>query len=152
MMTGHCFCGSVAFEFEGPITDIEFCHCSRCQRVTGSAFAAEFRVRAEKFRWVRGEDLISFFDAPILREPPAYRNSFCKICGSPLPSLFAGNPTVAIPSGLVEGELPAHAADHIWMSKKASWMNLRELGTLPESDGDPSAESNAKLMAPLKLK
>jgi hypothetical protein len=86
------------------------------------------------------------------RVAPAYRSSFCKVCGSPLPSLFAGNPTVAIPAGLVDGDLPARAADHIWVSKKANWLNLRELGTLREFDGDPTEESNAELMAPLKLK
>jgi hypothetical protein len=74
-MTGQCFCRGVAFEFDGPTTDIEICHCSRCQRATGSPFAAEFRVRADKFRWLRGEELLSFFDAPILREPPAYRRT-----------------------------------------------------------------------------
>lgn len=59
-MTGQCFCGSVAFEFDGPTTDIEICHCSRCQRATGSPFASEFRVRADRFRWLlgRGPDLI----------------------------------------------------------------------------------------------
>ena len=150
-MIGHCLCGGVAFELQGPITDIEICHCSRCQRATGSAFAAEFRVRAENFRWLRGEELISFYDAPVLREPPPYRNSFCKTCGSPLPSIFAGNPAVAIPSGFVEGEIPVRAADHIWIAKKAGWLNLREIGNLPEFDGDPTDESNAGLMAPLKL-
>jgi hypothetical protein len=150
-MTGQCFCGSVAFEFDGPITDIEICHCSRCQRATGSPFAAEFRVRAEKFRWGWGEALISHFDAPILREPPAYRRSFCRNCGSAVPSVFAGNPVVAIPTGLVDGDIPARAADHIWMSKKANWLNLREIGALPEYDGDPTPESSAKLIAPLKL-
>ena len=116
-MTGQCFCGSVAFGFDGPTTDIEICHCSRCQRATGSAFAAEFRVRAEKFRWLRGEELISIFDAPILREPPSYRRSFCRTCGSAVPSVFAGNPVVTIPTGLVDGDVPVRAADHIWVAK-----------------------------------
>lgn len=151
-MTGECFCGSVAFEFDTPITDIEMCHCSRCQRATGSPFAAEFLVRAEKFRWLRGENLICFFDAPILRDPPAYRRSFCRTCGSGVPSIFAGNPIVAIPTGLVEGHIPARAADHIWMSKKANWLNLRELGALPEFAANPSPESNAGRIEPLKLK
>jgi len=64
-MTGQCFCGSVAFEFEGPTRDTELCHCTRCQRATGSPFAAEFKVRADRFRWLRGEELISFCDAPV---------------------------------------------------------------------------------------
>jgi hypothetical protein len=150
-MTGRCFCGGVAFEFEPPMTDIEICHCSRCQRATGSPFAAEFRVRAERFRWLRGEELISCFDAPILRDPPAYRRSFCTRCGSPLPAVFAGNPAVAIPTGLVEGRIPARAADHIWTSKMASWLDLRALASLPQHAADPTAESNAKLLQPLEL-
>ena len=138
-MAGQCFCGSVAFEFEGPTTDIQLCHCKRCQRATGSPFAAEFKVRADRFRWLRGEELISFYDAAILREPPAYRQSFCKICGSPLPSVFAGDPGVQIPTGLVDGDLPARASDHIWVSKKANWLNLEEIGMLPQCDCDPPA-------------
>jgi hypothetical protein len=71
------------------------------------SIAAEFRVLAEKFRWLRGEDLIAFCDAPILRDRPAYRRSLCKSCGSQVPSIFPGTPSVAIPTGLVEGEIPA---------------------------------------------
>jgi hypothetical protein len=38
------------------------------------------------------------------------------------------------------------------MSKKANWLNLRDLGALPEYEGNPTTESNASLMKPLKLK
>jgi hypothetical protein len=150
-MIGRCFCGEVGFEFNGPMTDIELCHCSRCQRSSGSPFAAEFRVRAERFRWLRGEDRIACFDAPILREPPAYRHSFCRTCGSPLPSVFADNPVVAIPAGLVEGELPVRAMEHIWVSKRAHWLDFRALAELPQHREDPSEESNERLMRPLEL-
>jgi hypothetical protein len=138
-MTGRCFCGGVAFEFDGPIGEIEICHCTRCQRASGSPFAAEFRVRAERFRWVHGAELVAFFDAPILREPPAYRRSFCTRCGATVPSLFPGNPTIAIPTGLVEGDLPARPAEHIWTSQKASWLDFGELAALPHHPPDPPA-------------
>jgi hypothetical protein len=68
-----------------------------------------------------------------------------------VPAVFAGNPVVAIPTGLVDGDIPARAADHIWVGKKANWLNLREIGRLPEYDGDPTPESNARLMEQLKL-
>jgi hypothetical protein len=150
-MVGRCLCGGVAFEFHGPTTDIEICHCRRCQRVTSSAFVAQFYVRAENYRWLSGEDLISLYDAPILREPPAYRSAFCRRCGSSVPAVFAGNPVVGIPTGLVEGDISARAADHIWISQKANWLNLREIGRLPEHDGDPTEESTAHLFRPLNL-
>ena len=136
-MTGKCLCGAVAFEFEGPLSSIELCHCSRCQRSTGAPFAAEFRVSAERFRWLSGEAEIGCFDAPILREPPAYRCAFCCRCGSPLPAVFPGQPNVAIPTGLVDGELPARARRHIWVDHKANWLELGELAQLPQEPGDP---------------
>ncbi|HWM88202.1 MAG TPA: GFA family protein [Kofleriaceae bacterium] len=152
-MTGQCFCGGVAFEFDGPVSNIEFCHCTRCQRATGSAFSAEFRVRAEDFRWLRGQELISHCDAPVLREPPGYRRAFCKNCGSQVPIGFPGNPVIAIPTGLVDGPIPARAIDHIWVSKKASWLDLSEIGALPQYDEEPTSESqHQSLMGPLKLK
>ena len=136
-MIGRCFCGSVAFEFFAPLSGIELCHCSRCQRASGAPFVAEFRVEAGKFRWLRGKDLIATFDAPILRDPPAYRRSFCKTCGAAVPSVFENNPTVAIPTGSVEGDLETSAMDHIWIKQKANWLDLSALGTLPQHEGDP---------------
>lgn len=136
-MIGRCLCGAVAFEFESAGAEIELCHCSRCKRVSGSAFGAELRAPRAKFRWLRGEDRIAFWDAPILREPPPYRASFCRTCGSPLPSVFADNPTVAIPAGLVEGGVPARPARHIWFAQKASWLDLGALAALPTVNGDP---------------
>jgi hypothetical protein len=108
-------------------------------------------VRAERFRWLRGEEKIAFFDAPILRDPPAYRRSFCRTCGAPVPAVFARSLVVTIPTGLVEGELPVRVADLIWVSQRARWLDLREIAELPEHEGDPSAESNARLMQPLGL-
>lgn len=62
-------------------------------------------MRTENFRWTCGKDLFSFFDAPILLDPPAYRHYFCRTCGSPVPAALEGQPTVCIPTGLVEGEM-----------------------------------------------
>src|SRR5713226_4148012 len=114
-MEGQCLCGGVAFEFDGPMTDIELCHCSRCQRASGSAFLADFWVRVEDFHWLRGEDQISFYDAPIIRTPPPYRRSFCRTCGSLVPTVCQGSPIIGIPTGLVEGNFPARAVDHIFV-------------------------------------
>lgn len=136
-MKGQCFCGGVAFEFEGSLSNIQICHCTRCQRATGSPFAAEFRASANAFRWIRGEDLISHYDAPILREPPAYRRCFCKRCGGLVPAVFPGEPSVCIPSGLVQGEIPARPIDHIWIDEKANWLDFAELDALPKHEGDP---------------
>lgn len=148
-MEGRCLCGGVAFEFGGPTTDIELCHCSRCQRATGSAFAPDFWVRADRFRWVQGEDLISTYDAPVIRQPPAYRNTFCRTCGSPLPVVRQGSLSVRIPAGLVQGDFPARVVDHIHIGKKAWWWNPSEIAALPAYGGAPPVEVRARMFAVL---
>jgi hypothetical protein len=136
-MKGQCLCGSVAFAFEGPLSDIQICHCTRCRRATGAAFAAEVRVRADGFRWLRGQNLISHFDAPVLRDPPAYRRSFCSRCGSAVPVVPEGESKVCIPTGLIDGAISARPAEHIWYAKRANWLNFAELDALPKFEGDP---------------
>src|SRR6266478_5531882 len=103
-MDGLCLCGAVAFEFQGPATPIELCLCIRCRRAYGSAFAATFYVDATDFRWLQGQDMISVYDAPLREKPPAYRHSFCRSCGSPLPIVREETPTVEVPAGLVQGD------------------------------------------------
>ena len=39
-LTGSCLCGGVAFEMSPPFVFFHHCHCSRCQKSSGSAFGA----------------------------------------------------------------------------------------------------------------
>jgi hypothetical protein len=47
-LSGHCLCGAVRFEVEGPIRGVGMCHCSKCRRVSGTNGNAQFIVRGEK--------------------------------------------------------------------------------------------------------
>ncbi len=85
MITGGCLCGGVRFEIKRAVGPFELCHCSRCRKASGSAFAAGVGVRTEDFRLLNGKELIKSYEAPILRNPPPYRTSFCTRCGSPVP-------------------------------------------------------------------
>lgn len=38
--TGHCICGAVKYEIEGEPALQGNCHCTNCQRMTGSAYSA----------------------------------------------------------------------------------------------------------------
>jgi hypothetical protein len=39
-VTGQCHCGSIAYEAEVDPNTIRVCHCTDCQRLTGTAFRA----------------------------------------------------------------------------------------------------------------
>jgi len=68
MAKGKCLCGAIEFEVE-LISEKTFnCHCSRCRRSHGAAFATQVFAKGETFKFIKGEDKISEFkDRPGVR-------------------------------------------------------------------------------------
>ena len=44
LLTGGCGCGAVRFEISEPFASANYCHCTRCQRRTGTAASANGRT------------------------------------------------------------------------------------------------------------
>jgi len=121
MIRGSCFCGGVAFEIEGRLTPIQYCHAKRCQKSTGAAFAPEVAARSSDFRWLRGEKLLQSYEAPLLREPPPYRKNFCRVCGSPLPVLREEIGFVVFLAGVLDDGVEIEPFREIFLADRASW-------------------------------
>jgi hypothetical protein len=132
MIHGSCFCGGIRFEFTKPAGPFELCHCTRCRKVTGSAFFSGLYVRVEDFRLVEGRELITNYEAPILREPPAYRVSFCSRCGSPVPNPAASSGLLEIPAGLLDDDPAMKPDKHIFVELKSPWFGITD--HLPQYD------------------
>lgn len=132
MIHGSCLCGGIRFEFTKPAGPFELCHCTRCRKVTGSAFFSGLYVRVEDFRLVEGEGLITNYEAPILREPPAYRASFCSRCGSPVPNPDGSSRLVEIPAGLLDDDPAMKPDKHIFVELKSPWFEITD--HLPKYD------------------
>ncbi len=137
MATGGCLCGSVRFEIQGRFTPIQLCHASRCQKSTGSAFAPEVAAKASGFRWLQGEDLLTVYDAPLLREPPPFRRVFCRNCGSPMPVQRPGSPWVVLLAGVLDEDPETRPFRHIFLGQKAPWFEPG--GDLQHYEGRPPA-------------
>ena len=126
MATGSCLCGGVAFEVGGPLTRIELCHCARCKKAYGSAFAATLYAWRRHFRWLRGEARVTTYDAPLRSAPPAYRHVFCGVCGSPLPISLAGEDLVEIPAALLDEDSGSKPEYHMFIQQKAPWFEISD--------------------------
>ncbi len=120
-MRGSCLCGGVEFDVGEKVTPIQFCHAARCQKATGGAFAPEMAAPRESLRWIRGEDLISHYEAPLLEEPPPYRRAFCRVCGSPLPVEQTGTDFVVILAGVLDSDPGTRPFRQIFLSQRAAW-------------------------------
>src|SRR5215813_12303089 len=101
MIAGSCLCGGVRFEIAAAVGPFELCHCRRCRKASGSAFAAMLGVRTRDFRLVGGRDSIGVYEAPLLDAPPPYRKAFCRRCGSPVPEPEPAGEWFEIPAGLL---------------------------------------------------
>ena len=83
-LTGGCMCGGVRFEItEAPVT-ASYCHCTRCQRRTGSSASAQARVVPGSVRVTAGDELVRAY-----KPADGFAKEFCSACGS---SLWARNP------------------------------------------------------------
>ena len=79
MLTGGCLCGGVRYEIDEPLVTALYCHCTRCQRRTGTAASASARVVPGSLRVVRGDELVRTWWAP-----DGWGKAFCAECGSHL--------------------------------------------------------------------
>ena len=138
MIRGSCLCGGVEFEIDGRLTPIQCCHATRCRKSTGAAFAPEIATRTSSFHWVRGEELITRYEAPLLREPPPFRKAFCSVCGSPVPLVEQDSEFVAFLAGVLDGEPETTPFRHVFLSQKAPWYSVND--ELTKFDERPPAD------------
>ncbi|TWT17114.1 GFA family protein [Luteimonas marina] len=117
MISGHCNCGSVRFEFEGTAEGVFICHCSICRRATGANGIAVVLVQDEQFRWLQGEEHIVKWSKP----DSQWETWFCKTCGSRLPGKNDSE-RMFIPAGLLPGTgIGLSVRAHLWVDSKAEW-------------------------------
>lgn len=123
-MRGSCLCGGVVFEADEVVGPFELCHCSRCRKATGSAYAALVGVQTKSYRMVQGAELVRSYQAPLIEQPPAYRVFFCSSCGSPVPDPAPVGDWFELPAGLLDDDIEVRPDKHIYVDLKAPWEEL----------------------------
>jgi hypothetical protein len=88
-LTGGCLCGGVRYELTEPPLSAGYCHCTRCQRRTGTAASAQARIAPGSLRITAGEHLIKAY-AP----PEGFEKLFCRECGGALWSRHPKDPNL----------------------------------------------------------
>ena len=96
-LTGACGCGAIRYELTSPLVSAGYCHCSRCQRRTGTAASANGQVEPGSFRLIRGEDQLKAW-----RPDDGWEKWFCGECGS---AMFSRDPEDPLKMGIRLGTL-----------------------------------------------
>ena len=122
--SGGCQCGNIRYEIVGIPKQLVACHCTDCQRQSGSAFGMTLPVSEEDFRLIKGE-LKTFASKSAAGR--AKLGAFCPECGTRIyhkPEWRKG--TVSVKPGTLDDTGWLKPDMHLWTSSKQSWVIIPE--------------------------
>jgi hypothetical protein len=119
-ITGGCLCGAVQYSISSPLQNADNCHCSKCRRQHGAAFATYADFNTEDFNWISGENLTKIYETE-----SGEGWCFCTQCGSSLAGTSHGKIT-SIALGTVEGDPGIKPGTHIFVDSKACWFEITD--------------------------
>ena len=115
--TGSCLCGDVSFTYKSEPGMFLMCHCTDCQKSTGSPVASIIIVPEDDFS-VNGSTNSYECEAKVTR-------SFCKICGSQIFSRIESAPgVVAIKTGVLDEQPNIKPNLVCWAKSKPNWFEI----------------------------
>ncbi|MGH2864770.1 MAG: GFA family protein [Solirubrobacteraceae bacterium] len=112
------------FQITAPFIAAGYCHCTHCQRRTGTGSSANGRVPQEGFQLLQGEDRLRAYTPPT-----GVPKLFCTACGS---ALFSGaplsDPQVAVRLGTLDGDPAIRPTYRQFVDSAAPWETIPEDG------------------------
>ena len=118
--TGHCLCGAIKYEYDGPENWSGYCHCASCRRNCSAPVTAYFAIPNGNWRWTGAE-------------PATYRHSdhatrsFCAACGMPMAYATTHLPdeTHFYAASLADPEA-YRPAKHFMAAERLSWFDVAD--------------------------
>jgi hypothetical protein len=132
-LTGGCGCGAVRFEVTAPLVSSHYCHCTRCQRRTGTAASANAQPEPGSFRILSGEEKLGAWSPR-----GGYAKWFCTECGSAVFSSHPDDPEqVSIRLGAFDRDPGIRPSLRQFVAYAAAWEAIPDDGLprYPESAG-----------------
>jgi hypothetical protein len=132
-LTGRCNCGAVSYEIDGPLLSASYCHCTRCQRRTGTAVSPNARPTRGSFRIIAGEDRLRAW-----RPETGWEKLFCGDCGSAMFSRDPDDPeAVGIRMGTLDSDPGIRPGLHQFVAYAAPWEPIPDDGLPRYPEGRP---------------
>jgi hypothetical protein len=123
-LTGGCLCGGVRFEVSEPLVSSGYCHCTRCQRRTGTAASASGRIVPGSLRILSGDELIRAW-----HPPDGFSKVFCSACGGQLWSQSQEDPEIkSIRLGAFDSDPGIRPSYHQFLDNAAVWEPIPDDG------------------------
>jgi len=119
-VTGRCHCGAISYRASIDPGQVNICHCTDCQTLTGSAYRVAVRAPAESFKLLSGtpRTYIKTADSGAKRA-----HSFCPDCGSPVYATALGDnpPFYSLRVGALDQRASLPPRRQIWCKSAVPW-------------------------------
>lgn len=139
MVDGGCECGAIRYRLRDAPFFVNCCHCRQCQKITGSAFAVNAMIEADRVALVQGR--------PAIAEGGSTRCPDCAALLWATHPMFGGTILFLRAGTLDEGEALVPDA-HFFLRSKHRWIEIpagvRQFETLPGPDDFPLMGEVAK--------
>jgi hypothetical protein len=124
-MKGQCTCEEVQYELSDKPLFVHACHCTWCQRQSGTAFAMNAMIEASKVSIISGEP--EAIDLPT-KSGQGQRMYRCPACKVALWSAYLGlgEDIVFVRVGTLEEANDCPPDIHIFTANKQPWVLLNE--------------------------
>jgi hypothetical protein len=124
--SGGCLCGAVRYECNAEPLGMAICHCTHCQKVSGSAFSVNIVVPASSVTW-QGQSA-SYADTGESGKPLSRK--FCGNCGSSLATETEALPgAIVIKAGTLDDKSWLKPNYHIWTRSAQPWVQIQSGAT-----------------------
>ncbi len=121
---GGCQCGAIRYVVDGPPALVFACHCTACQRRSGSAFTVSLIVPDRQFRLTRGTP------KPQTRTADSggtLTHWFCADCGTPILGMRRGAGTEffqTVRLGTLDDASGLRPTVHTWTRSAQDWVAI----------------------------
>ena len=127
-ITGGCLCGKIRYTVSQPVQNIIACHCTNCQKASGTVVSHNTAVPTSAVTFTSGQPKVF---ADVAKSGNTLYRYFCGDCGSPIYSQRAKVPEMMVLKvGSLDDTDAMKLIMNIWTNSARPWVHI-----------DPATES-----------
>ena len=130
---GGCLCGAVRFALTSIPEAAGYCHCTRCQKRTGTAASPQARIDGTTFTLLDGAEQLRGWSPP----GGGFEKCFCAECGSHLFSRNQDGSQMSIRMAAFDVDPGIAPSFRQYVSYAASWEPIPADGLERYAEGRP---------------
>jgi len=123
-ITGGCLCGEIRYECRGDPLRSFICHCTDCQKFSGSVFSAEVVFPKESVQILSGTPK---GHSAVAESGHRIERQFCDRCGSSLFAVLDKRPTsISVQAGTLDDKSIFKPSSHVWTRSQVKTVQIND--------------------------